>query len=99
MAKRATLVKSEVLEITLQTQDEVMMAIKQIGDLEREQVRLTTLQADEKAADEKYTAQLTALKEQVKSLQKAVQAYCESRRLELTNGGKQKTAYFTTGEV
>lgn len=99
MAKRATRVKSEVLEITLQTQDEVAMAIKQIDDLEREQVRLTTLQADEKAAvDEKYTAQLTALKEQVKPLQKAVQAYCESRRLELTNGGKQKTAYFTTGE-
>ncbi len=100
MAKRATRVKSEVLEITLQTQDEVAMAIKQIGDLEREQVRLSTLQADEKAAvDEKYTAELTALKEQVKPLQKAVQTFCESRRLELTNGGKQKTAYFTTGEV
>ena len=67
MAKRTTRVKSEVLEITLQTQDEVALAIKQIGDLEREQVRLTTQQADEKAAvDEKYTAQLTALKEQVK---------------------------------
>lgn len=100
MAKRATRVKSEVLEITLQTQDEVAVAIKQIGDLEREQVRLSTLQADEKAViDEKYTAELTALKEQVKPLQKAVQAFCESRRLELTNGGKQKTAYFTTGEV
>ena len=35
----------------------------------------------------------------MKPLQKAVQAFCESRRLELTNGGKQKTAYFTTGEV
>ena len=100
MAKRATRVKSEVLEITLQTQDEVAIAIKQIGDLEREQVRLSTLQADEKVAvDEKYTEKLTALKEQVKPLQKAVQAFCESRRLELTNGGKQKTAYFTTGEV
>ncbi|EIG26719.1 host-nuclease inhibitor Gam family protein [Haemophilus paraphrohaemolyticus] len=100
MAKRATRVKSEVLEITLQTQDEVAMAIKQIGDLEREQVRLSTLQADEKAVvDEKYMEKLTALKEQVKPLQKAVQAFCESRRLELTNGGKQKTAYFTTGEV
>jgi len=100
MAKRATRVKSEVQGIALQTQDEVALAIKQIGDLEREQVRLTTQQADEKAAvDEKYTAQLTALKEQVKPLQKAVQAFCETRRLELTNGGKQRTAYFTTGEV
>ncbi|SUT94628.1 Mu-like prophage host-nuclease inhibitor protein Gam [[Actinobacillus] rossii] len=86
--------------MNLQTADDVALAIKQIGDLEREQVRLSTLQADEKAAiDEKYTEKLTALKEQVKPLQKAVQAYCESRRDALTNGGKQKTAYFTTGEV
>lgn len=100
MAKRATRVKSEVQEIALQTADDVALAIKQIGDLEREQVRLATLQADEKAAvDEKYTAQLNQLKAQVKPLQQAVQAYCESRRDELTNGGKQKTAYFTTGEV
>ncbi|NNI07703.1 host-nuclease inhibitor Gam family protein [Pasteurella multocida] len=100
MAKRATRVKSDVQEIVLQTADDVALAIKRIGDLEREQVRLSTLQADEKAAvDEKYTAQIHALKEQVKPLQQAVQAYCESRRDELTNGGKQKTAYFTTGEV
>lgn len=100
MAKKAVRVKAEVHELNLQTADDVTLAIKQIGDLEREQVRLSTLQADEKAAvDEKYTAQIHALKEQVKPLQQAVQAYCESRRDELTNGGKQKTAYFTTGEV
>lgn len=100
MAKKAVRIKAEVHELNLQTQDEVALAIKEIGDLERERVRLTTLQADEKAAiDEKYTAQLTALKDKVNPLQKAVQAYCESRRDELTNGGKQKTAYFNTGEV
>ncbi|EDK06858.1 hypothetical protein CGSHiAA_00235 [Haemophilus influenzae PittAA] len=55
MAKRATRVKSEVQEIALQTQDEVALAIKQIGDLEREQVRLTTQQADEKAAVDENT--------------------------------------------
>lgn len=100
MAKKAVRIKAEVHELNLQTQDEVALAIKEIGDLEREQVRLSTLQADEKAAiDEKYTAKLTALKDKVKPLQKAVQAYCESRRDELTNGGKQKTAYFNTGEV
>ena len=100
MAKKAVRIKAETHEINLQTQDDVAIAIKEIGDLEREQVRLSTLQADEKAAiDEKYTEKLTALKAKVKPLQKAVQAYCESRRNELTNGGKQKTAYFTTGEV
>lgn len=100
MAKKATRVKSEVQEIALQTADDVASAIKTIGDLEREQVRLTTLQADEKARiDELFTPQINALKEQVKPLQKAVQAYCESRRDELTDGGKRKTAYFNTGEV
>lgn len=100
MAKRATRVKSDVLEVTLQTADEVAVAIKTIGDLEREQVRLATLQADEKARiDELFTPQINRVKEEVKPLQKAIQAYCESRRDELTKNGKQKTAYFTTGEV
>ncbi|AAP96314.1 host-nuclease inhibitor protein Gam [[Haemophilus] ducreyi] len=100
MAKKAVRIKADVHELNLQTADDVALAIKEIGDLERERVRLATLQADEKAViDEKYTAKLTALKDKVKPLQKAVQAYCESRRDVLTNGGKQKTAYFPTGEV
>ncbi len=100
MAKKVTRVKSEAQEIALQTADEVASAIKTIGDLEREMVRLSTLQADEKARiDELFTPQINGLKEQIKPLQQAVQAYCESRRDELTNGGKQKTAYFNTGEV
>lgn len=100
MAKKAVRVKAEVHALNLQTADDVALAIKQIGDLEREQVRLSTLQADEKARiDELFTPQINRLKEEVKPLQKAIQAYCESRRDELTNGGKQKTAYFTTGEV
>ncbi len=49
MAKRVTRVKSDVQEIALQTADNVALAIKRIGNLEREQVRLSTLQADEKA--------------------------------------------------
>ncbi|MGX2948562.1 host-nuclease inhibitor Gam family protein [Frederiksenia canicola] len=100
MAKKATRVKSEVQEIALQTADDVAFAIKRIGDLERELVRLTTQQADEKAQiDERFTAQINTLKQQVKPLQQAVQAFCESRRDELTDGGKRKTAYFNTGEV
>lgn len=100
MAKKPTRLKSEVQTIALQTHDEVALAIKQIGDLQRELTRLSTLQDDEKAViDEKYTAQLTEIKEKIKPLQQAVQAYCECHRDELTNGGKQKTGYFNTGEV
>src|SRR3712207_9046468 len=74
MAKKAVRVKADVHELNLQTADDVALAIKEIGDLEREQVRLATLQADEKVTiDEKYTAELTALKDKVKPLQKAAQ--------------------------
>lgn len=102
MAKRVsvTRVKSPALTITLQSQDEVEKAIKDIGDLEREFLRVKTLQADEKAlVDERYIVMLDDLKARVLPLRRAVQSYCESRRLQLTGNGKKKTAYFTTGEV
>lgn len=100
MAKKTTRVKSEAAILTLQTQDDVALAIKRIGDLNRELVRLSTQQADEKAQiDEKYVAMLNHIKAELKPLQLAVQAFCESRRNELTDEGKRKTAYFTTGEV
>lgn len=42
---------------------------------------------------------MDALKEQLATLQDGVQGYCEAHRLELTDGGKVKTANLITGEV
>ncbi|MFQ1046610.1 host-nuclease inhibitor Gam family protein [Avibacterium paragallinarum] len=86
--------------IRYQTREEVEIAIKDIGDLQRELQRLATHQNDELAAiTEKYAPQITALQEQMKPLQKAIEVWCEANRAELTQNGKTKTGSFNTGEV
>ncbi|WP_245148590.1 host-nuclease inhibitor Gam family protein [Avibacterium paragallinarum] len=76
------------------------IAIKDIGDLQRELQRLATHQNDELAAiTEKYAPKITALQEQMKPLQKAIEVWCEANRAELTQNGKTKTGSFNTGEV
>ncbi|RZN53058.1 host-nuclease inhibitor Gam family protein [Avibacterium paragallinarum] len=86
--------------IRYQTREEVEIAIKDIGDLQRELQRLATHQNDELAAiTEKYAPKITALQEQMKPLQKAIEVWCEANRAELTQNGKTKTGSFNTGEV
>ncbi|MFQ1022763.1 host-nuclease inhibitor Gam family protein [Avibacterium paragallinarum] len=86
--------------IRYQTREEVEVAIKAVGDLQRELQRLATHQNDELAAiTEKYAPQITALQEQMKPLQKAIEVWCEANRAELTQNGKTKTGSFNTGEV
>ncbi|MFQ1013683.1 host-nuclease inhibitor Gam family protein [Avibacterium paragallinarum] len=86
--------------IRYQTREEVEIAIKDIGDLQRELQRLATHQNDELAAiTEKYAPKITALQEQMKPLQRAIEVWCEANRAELTQNGKTKTGSFNTGEV
>ena len=100
MAKKATRIKTDTYSVRYQTRDEVETAIKQIGDLQRELQRTATEQNDELAAiTEKFAPQLAGLQAQLKPMQEAVQAWCESNRDELTNNGKTKTGSFNTGEV
>lgn len=100
MAKKATRIKSDTYAVRYQTREEVEVAIKEVGDLQRELQRTATLQNDELAAiTEKFAPQLQAIQEQIKPMQEAVQAWCESHRDELTNNGKTKTGSFNTGEV
>lgn len=82
------------------TTEQVQSAIKEIGDLTREHIRLSTEMNDKIGAiSEHYAPQLKQLENEVEPLQKAVQAYCEDHRDELTEFGKTKTANFVTGEV
>lgn len=100
MAKKATRIKTDTHAVRLQSRDDVEVAIKQIGDLQRQLEQTAINQNNELAAiTEKYAPILTALKEQLEPLQTAVQAWCESRRDELTQNGKTKTGSFNTGEV
>ncbi|MGQ0287146.1 host-nuclease inhibitor Gam family protein [Pasteurellaceae bacterium 22721_9_1] len=100
MAKKATRIKTDTHAVRLQSRDDVELAIKQIGDLQRQLEQTAIEQNNELAAiTEKYAPALTALKEQIEPVQQAVQAWCESRRDELTQNGKTKTGVFNTGEV
>lgn len=100
MAKKATRIKADTFVVRYQTRDEVETAIKEIGDLNRELERLAIEQNDKLAAiTEEYAPLMNAVKEKLSPKQDAVQAWCESRRDELTNNGKTKTGTFNTGEV
>lgn len=100
MAKKSTRIKTDTHAVRLQSRDDVELAIKQIGDLQRQLEQTAIEQNNELSAiTEKYAPTLTALKEQIEPVQQAVQAWCESRRDELTQNGKTKTGVFNTGEV
>lgn len=100
MAKKPTRIKTNTFAVRYQTRDEVEIAIKDIGDLNRELNRLAIEQNDRLAAiTEVYAPLMNAIKEQLAPKQEAVQAWCESNRDELTQNGKTKTANFNTGDV
>lgn len=100
MAKKATRIKADTFVVRYQTRDEVETAIKEIGDLNRELDRLAIEQNDKLAAiTEEYAPLMNEVKEKTKPMMDAVQAWCESRRDELTQNGKTKTGTFNTGEV
>lgn len=100
MAKKATRIKTDTFAVRYQTRDEVETAIKEIGDLNRELERLAIEQNDKLAAiTEEYAPLMNEVKEKLAPKQDAVQAWCESRRDELTQNGKTKTGTFNTGEV
>lgn len=98
--KKATRIKSDTFTVRYQSREEVELAIKQIGDLQRQLESLAIAQNNELAnITEKYAPQIAELQSQLKPVQEAVQAWCESRRDELTQNGKTKTGSFNTGEV
>ncbi|MDH2927329.1 host-nuclease inhibitor Gam family protein [Lonepinella koalarum] len=100
MAKATNRIKAPTQALRVQSRDEVEVAIKQLGDKQRELQRLVTYQNDEiTAITASYAEPLQVLKNEISHQQQAIQAWCESHRDELTQNGKQKTGYFNTGEV
>lgn len=100
MAKTATRLKAKAQTYVPQTRDEAAADIRKIGDLQRQLTRATTEMNDAIAhITQNFQPRLDAISEQLKTLQDGVQSYCEAHRLELTDGGKVKTANLITGEV
>ncbi|MCP1659312.1 host-nuclease inhibitor Gam family protein [Neisseria perflava] len=83
-----------------QDKGEVTLFIRRIGDAQREVKRLETEAGDKKALiEEEYAALAAPHIAEILSLTERVAAYCEAHKDELTEGGKSKTADFTTGLV
>lgn len=83
-----------------QTREECATAIARLGELQRQAKRLELAMNDEIAAiTQRAQPELDELKARIDAERGAVQAWCEANRIELTSGGKTKTANLVTGEV
>lgn len=100
MAKITRLKSNAASHPVPNSKGEAAADIRQIGDLSREHLRLTTELNDQIAAiTHGYQPRLEHLDNQLAALQAGVQTWCEAHRDELTGGGKVKTANLLTGEV
>ncbi len=98
--KTATRLKTKAQVYVPQSKDEAAADIRKIGDLQREALRATTEMNDAIAnITQSFQPRLDGLNDQIRTLQEGVQGYCEAHRIELTDGGKVKTANLITGEV
>lgn len=95
-----TRIKAKAQTNVPQTNGEAAADIRQIGDLQRQRLRVQAEMNDEIAnVTQKHQPTLEALQLEITGLQEGVQVYCEANRADLTNGGKVKTANLITGEV
>lgn len=83
-----------------QSRDQVADAIAALGQLDRDLKRIGADMNDELAAVKaRFEAAAEPLRKNMEDLTAGVQVWCEAHRETLTQGGKVKTATFTTGEV
>lgn len=99
--KPAPRVKAAALDHAVpQSRDDVVDAIAQIGEAQRERDRIQADMNDALAAlREQYETRARPFAERITELARGVQTYCEAHRDELTNAGKVKTHAFSSGEV
>lgn len=93
--------KSAGLNVPVPQDDsEAREAIREIGDLNRDVLRLQAEMNDKIAKlQEEYGAKVAPLKEQVVAKQEGLKTFCEANRARLTRNGKVKFHKFATGEV
>lgn len=94
----ATRIRKTAQVYACNSREEAQIAIKQLGDLQREHARITTELNDAIARiTEAEAPRLDALRQRMDTLQAGVQTWCEANREQLC--GKGKTANLITGEV
>jgi len=100
MSTKKKRIKSAAAVYVPQSKEDVISDIKKIGDLQRELDRSETEMNDAIGnITEKYAPGIEALKNDIETISKGVQSWCEAHRDELTQGGKTKTASLITGKV
>lgn len=83
-----------------QAREGVADYIREIGERQRKLTRLEADMNDEIArVKERFEAQAEPHRQRIAALQAGAQIWCEANRDQLTQGGKVKTAAFTTGEI
>ena len=98
MAK-TTKIKSVASVLACQSKDQVMDFIRQIGDKQREIVRIETRMNDKIAEiTDSHKGDITRIKLEIEGMTTAVQTWCEANRDALLKKGL-KTANLITGEV
>ena len=100
MAKKTRIKQTAAAVFVPQTREQVAEAIREIGEHQRELARISADMNDALAAvKEEYETTAEPRRRRVESLTQGVQIWCEASRETLTQGGKTKTAVFTSGEI
>ena len=100
MLKQKNRIKATASVYVVQSKEQAIEAIKCLGDIQRELIRLETEMNDQIAIiTASFSSNIETLKQKSTQLQKGIQIWCEANRDELTNNGKIKTANLVTGEV
>ncbi|RRW89170.1 host-nuclease inhibitor protein Gam [Pandoraea apista] len=99
MAKKPRL-KAAAQAWAAQSDADVATTIRDIGDVNREIIRLQAAMNDEIAIiTQRYQEQMSPHQEHLLSMQSGVQVWCEANRDRLTEGGKVKSHNFVTGQI
>ncbi|MFZ4539277.1 host-nuclease inhibitor Gam family protein [Propionivibrio sp.] len=101
MATKKTRIKTAAaLVFVPQNREQVADIIRELGVLNRELARVTCDMNDELAAiKEDYETIAEPRRLRIEALTTGAHVWCEANRDAITQGGKTKTAAFTTGEI
>lgn len=100
MSKKTRIKAAASMATVPQAREGVADYIREIGDRQRELTRIEADMNDHIARiKERFEAEAEPHRQRIAALQSGVQIWCEANRDQLTQGGKVKTAAFTTGEI
>lgn len=101
MAKKPTRHKTAATAVAVpQSRDQVTEYIREIGERQREIIRIETAMNDELATvKERYEAEAQPHQARIDALTQGLLVWSDANRDALTQGGKTKTAVFPSGEV